>query len=698
MSRKAGIAGVAAVACLLCVWAVWRANRGAEDRPGPRHVLLITLDTTRADRMGFLGYRAGDQSPTPNLDALAAESVVYPEAFAAVPLTLPSHATILTGLEPFEHGVRENSGFALVPPDQRDFRTAAELLREAGFRGAAFLSGETLDARYGLSVGFDRYEDLSAANRLGVAALDDRDAAATTELALGWIEDRPERSFTWVHYFDPHQPLVHHGPDSDRMLAAGATLYEGEIAWMDRQIGRLLQACRARGEWDDTLVIVVGDHGEGLGEHDEETHGLLVHDATIRVPFLVKYPRGRRPDARPASTLDVFPTLEDLLGRTPTPGRGASLLREAPAGRGHYAESVYSWRQFGWAPLRSVRVGDWKLIAEGDERRLYDWRRDPGELEDRAAARPDLVASLGDELRRLRAEAPPRIRGEARRSGPGHVHGGYFESASDDIPAEPRPDQEASLPRPSERMGVYRALDLLRLELDRVRSREGGERVAALITARGLLERLDERAREDNPAAVFWRARARLILAGLDDEDGWPAEFRREVLTRSIAGFGAYQALRPRDGRAFDQANLARLELHRFGGGEAPLREIEESVRAQEGLGLAGARASPSARAPAPRSGTSARPSRTRTGPCARSRETPPGAVSSPICAPGGDRADRDPPAARSFPPREVLSCRVGQQIPVSSPATRTGGARTRSPAPPSGARSDVPSLTVPCA
>jgi arylsulfatase A-like enzyme len=588
--------GVFAAACLVSFLLAGCGSEPEAERasPGPAHILLITLDTTRWDRMGFAGYRAGGEegiSPTPELDRIAEEATVFPEAFAAVPLTLPSHVSILTGLEPIQHGVRENSGFALVPKEQRRFDTLPELLRDAGYETAAFLSGATLDARFGLNAGFEAYRDLSEAEERGGAALEDRDALATTELALEWWKAKPKRSFCWVHYFDPHQPFVHHGRMSDELLQAGATLYEGEIAFMDAQIGRLREAWKE--VWDETLVIVVADHGEGLGDHDEETHGLLVHDATTRVPLLVKYPRSQKaPRARTASTLDLFPTVTQLCSlasRQDQALRGRAFAL-APEPRDHYAESIYSWRQFGWAPLRSLRRGDYKLVVEGAARRLFHWREDPAELRDLAAEMPTKVAELEAALRELRREATG-LAGDSRRAeGVHHSHGGgYFGSVDVDLPVEPAPREEAGLALPSERMALYRALDRLRLQLDRMRSRQGGEQVAAFIDAAAMLEFVEKRARPDNPAARFWIGRARLLLATFAGDGAWPRDFRVTALAQAVRDFERYQKLRRGDARAFDQANLARIESYELKADPALLAAIERSVQTQIGLGLDGA-------------------------------------------------------------------------------------------------------------
>jgi arylsulfatase A-like enzyme/predicted Zn-dependent protease len=364
-------------------------------------VLLITLDTTRADRIGAYGARDVE---TPALDALAAGGVIFGQAWAVAPITAPSHATLFTGLYPPRHGVRDNAVHYLA--DERS--TVAEHLAAAGFRTAAFVSAMVLERRFGFDQGFEVYDDDLAASgaRRQSRMMIERPADVTVARALEWLDDLgdDERYFLWVHLFDPHAPYAPPPPWADRFADR---LYDGEVAAMDDAIGRLLRHPRAAAP--DTLVVAVGDHGESLGEHGEQTHGFLVYEATLRVPWIMRLPRGPaglRIDI-PVSQVDLVPTLLEALAVPLEVGRdeaieGRSLLpllsgaRDVPA-RTLFAESEAPFLSYGWSPLRAARRGAIKLV-DAPTVELYDLDRDPGELEDLAAARPGDVDRLAGEL------------------------------------------------------------------------------------------------------------------------------------------------------------------------------------------------------------------------------------------------------------------------------------------------------------
>ncbi|HMB55487.1 MAG TPA: sulfatase, partial [Thermoanaerobaculia bacterium] len=238
-------------------------------------VLLITLDTTRADRLGAYG---SSSARTPTLDNLAAAGTLFENAYAVAPLTLPAHASMLTGAYPPEHGVRNNGIHALA----EEWTTLPEILAADGVRTAAVVAATVLDRRYGLAQGFEHYDDELRAERTSAAAVD-RPAGAVTDAARRWLDGvgSDERFFLWVHYFDPHAPYA--PPEGYRDLGEP---YDGEIAYMDAEIGRLLEHRRLAGD-ERLTVIVVGDHGESLGEHGELTHGMLVYDSTLRIPWIV---------------------------------------------------------------------------------------------------------------------------------------------------------------------------------------------------------------------------------------------------------------------------------------------------------------------------------------------------------------------------------------------------------------------------
>ncbi len=364
----------------------------APSPPGARHLVLVTIDTLRADRVGVYGGAVA----TPRLDRIAREGAWAAEASAHVPLTRPSHVSLFTGRLPAETGVRDNISPAVVP----DTPLLAEILKRAGFQSAAFVSSVVLEASSGLNRGFDTYsasfegtgdaQFLSSLQRRGDLTVAD---------AIAWLEERRRdtpaaRLHLWLHLYEPHDPYEPPEPYATRYAGR---LYDGEVAYTDELVGRLDDAVARLGLRDETLLLVTSDHGEGLGEHGEALHGFFAYQTTLRVPLLVRGP-GVRAGTRLTSTarlVDVFPTVLDLLG-LPAPEQprlsGASLataLRgEAPAAEPvTYAESLVPLLHFGWSDLRVVREGRWKYI-QAPRSELFDLESDPGERTNLAATQP----------------------------------------------------------------------------------------------------------------------------------------------------------------------------------------------------------------------------------------------------------------------------------------------------------------------
>jgi len=393
------IAGAGAGAALVWVWS-GRAPAPLLERTADQNVLLVTIDTLRADALGSYGGPAA----TPNLDRLAGAGVRFEFAHAHAVVTLPSHASILTGLYPFEHGIHDNSGYRL--PD--DSRTLATMLRAEGFATGAFVAAFPLDSQFGLDTGFDVYDD-----RFGHAegpsdfTIAERPAEAVVAVARAWIESQSGPWFAWVHLFDPH--AVYRPPPPFDARYAGSP-YHGEVAYTDHALGPLL-ATAADGE-RPTFVVVTSDHGEGLGEHGERTHGLFAYEATLRVPLIlaqVGSSSSAPPDdgivsAEPARHVDIAPSILDALSLAAPGLPGRSLLEPAPGGAGSeplsYFEALSASLNRGWAPLRGVLAGRDKYIdlplAE-----LYDLQADPAEADNLAAgraARARELAALLDDL------------------------------------------------------------------------------------------------------------------------------------------------------------------------------------------------------------------------------------------------------------------------------------------------------------
>jgi choline-sulfatase len=382
----------AALAAAACV-AVGCARASPPPAARPSSVLLVTIDTLRADRLGCYGDR---EARTPALDALAREGVLFEAAFTHVPITLPAHATLFTGLLPPAHGVRGNGAFALPPGPP----TLAEALKARGLRTGAFVGGFPLARRFGLARGFDHYDDAMSRAPGVHYEFAERPAAAVVQSALAWLAGQAGDVFLWVHVFDPHAPYdpppAHRGPDP----------YRGEIAAVDESLRNLLQA------WDrrpgGSVVAVTADHGEAFGEHGEESHSLFVYDTTLRVPLILKapgLPAGGRVTAA-AGLVDVPATILDLVG-APAALPGASLrpLAESPgaAGRAVYAETLAPRLDFGWSDLRSWREGGFKYIR-APRPELYELSSDPAESRDLSSARPEVMARMEAALARAVAE------------------------------------------------------------------------------------------------------------------------------------------------------------------------------------------------------------------------------------------------------------------------------------------------------
>jgi choline-sulfatase len=392
------LAAVAGFVVLAAVLAYVR-TRPAETPP---NVLLITIDTLRWDHVGCYGDH---EAATPALDALAARGVRFPLAVAHVPLTLPSHASILTGLTPLRHGVRNNADSALGTT----MRTLAEQFRDAGFDTAAFVSGFPVHSRFGLARGFAVYDDrFPRGDDPARPPYIERRGDQTVAAAVAWLDRRPRGAppfFLWLHLFDPHAPYDPPEPFRSRFSAHP---YDGEVAFADQQVGVLFDRLKQAGLLDRTLVLATADHGEGLGEHAEPTHGLFIYDSTIRVPFVLAgpgVPAGRTPTTL-ARGIDVAPTLLDLARVAALPGVDGRSLQPAwsrPGARDEpaYVESLFARLSFGWAPLHGWREGQ-VLFIDAPRPELYDAAVDPTETHDLAPARP---AEAGRYQRLVRAAA-----------------------------------------------------------------------------------------------------------------------------------------------------------------------------------------------------------------------------------------------------------------------------------------------------
>jgi len=376
----------------------WGASGGVGHAPPepkvPRarfNLLLVTIDTLRADRLGCYG---SSRARTPTIDGLARTGFLFSEAFAQTTTTLPSHANILLGVSPLVHGVHDNANFTVGP----DRPTLAGHLKKAGYATAAVVGAYPLDSRFGLTSGFDLYDDDYGRQRFEEATYVERRADAVVGRALDWLRGRTAAWFLWVHLFDPHAPYE---PPEPFKSEYEDDPYDGEVAYADDTLGKLLGELERSGQAGRTLIVLTGDHGESLGDHGESTHGFFAYNGTLRVPLIISVPgagSGRR--SQLVSHIDVFPTVCDLLDVDKPPFlQGISLVplmegKNVPP-RALYFESLYPYYSRGWAPLTGFIQGNEKFI-ESPIPELYDIVRDPGETDNRAEA-----AKLGEYRRRL---------------------------------------------------------------------------------------------------------------------------------------------------------------------------------------------------------------------------------------------------------------------------------------------------------
>ncbi|HEX6624268.1 MAG TPA: sulfatase, partial [Pyrinomonadaceae bacterium] len=345
----------AALAALLALASCGRFGGTAPSKTTP--VILISIDTLRSDRLPMYGY---DRVSTPNLDALRGDAILYERAYSHCPLTLPSHSSMFTGLLPSEHGVRDNTGYRL----EQSTPTLAELLKKNGYATAAAVSAFVLRRESGIARGFDFYDDDVEAlgQRAGIGQVQ-RDGRATVEAAKKWLEGKTGNPFfLFVHMYEPHTPYTPPEPFNSQYKDK----YDGEIAYADAVVGELIADLKARDVYDDAMIILLSDHGEGLNDHGEEEHGVFLYREAIQVPLLVKLPKSAHKGksvAAPVQLIDVFST---ILAQTTTPGStrnttARSLLTflsggdndDAPA-RPIYSETYYPRLHFGWSDLHSL--------------------------------------------------------------------------------------------------------------------------------------------------------------------------------------------------------------------------------------------------------------------------------------------------------------------------------------------------------
>ena len=376
----------------------------AVKRPARVNVILITVDTVRADHLGCYGAR---QVMTPTVDGLAHDGVVFERAIAQVPLTWPSHAVILTGTYPFQNGVQDFTGQPLAPR----FRSVAQSFKQNGYATGAVVSSFVLDRSWGLARGFDHYDDSFSAESFATKeiGLVDRRASESVDRALEWLRKTPGGPFfLWLHLYDPHSP---YDPPEPYRTDYHDHPYDGEIAYADHELGRLIEFLKQRHLYDSALIVFLSDHGESLGEHGEDEHGFFVYDSTVHIPLIVKPPAGSgiRPGrvTAPVEAIAVAPTMLSLARVKDTIGKQFSSpgLFERNEERAAYSETFYPFSSFGWSPLHALQTNRYHYI-DAPEPELYDLQADPAESHNLAAEQKATVDVLRHNLQDLLRQNP----------------------------------------------------------------------------------------------------------------------------------------------------------------------------------------------------------------------------------------------------------------------------------------------------
>ena len=515
MNRRPLLFAVLGIAALV-------AGCGARREPG-LNVLLVTLDTTRADHFGYAGY---EDAQTPRLDAFARDRAVrFDNAISAIPLTLPSHTTIMTGTYPVHHGVHDNDGFVV----DDGVTTLAEILGDAGYSTGAVVASFPLDSQFNLDQGFDDYnddyrqdwtDDEIGARTVFAFGFIERKADQVSEAAQRWLDEHgDERFFLWAHYFDPHQ--AYEPPSPYDSLFASA-LYDGEIAFMDEGFGTLLDALDAKGLLDTTIIVVVGDHGESLDQHGEPTHAAYIYDTTVRIPLLIAAPGSQQATGesvkRQVRTIDIAPTILDLLGLpVHADMQGSSLvseLRDPESGpeRPALMETHFSHYHYQWAPLRGLRTDRWKYVL-APKRELYDLADDPGEVHNLVRAQPEIAADLDRQLdEQFRQHSWPDLARSVETITDSSVLAklealGYATGGGETVRTAPYPSREelAEMPNPRDQSLVLRFINSSREML-----RQGQFTKALEVAQKGLA--IDS----DNPRLFVLAARAELSMGNIE--------------------------------------------------------------------------------------------------------------------------------------------------------------------------------------
>lgn len=558
ISRLIGAVLLLTGAALLVTW--YLQSRAPH---GPRNIVLVTLDTTRPDALGVYSKTG---ALTPVLNQWAAQGQVFDQAYSHAPITLPSHSSILTGLTPPQHGVRNNIAYSL----DASHRSLPALLKAQGYATAAFVSSIILDSRFGLDQGFDVYDD----NIVHYApktekAIVTRRASTTLDAALAWLNQHQTQSpeqpfFSWIHLYDAHSP---YDPPLPFKQAYADAPYHGEVAYMDQQLGRLAQFLSEQGLASDTLVIVTADHGESFGEHGESTHGFFCYSATTHVPLILSLPLYGQPGKRyeyRVQSIDLVPSILGALGMEVPPELQGRMLND-PQPRAVFSEAIIPQEDFYLAPVHSLKDARYAFYYSSDLE-LYDLEQDPGETHNLALAEPDLTQRYVDKMEQLLDTAGASKPASGRVAvdqatidmlrSLGYIADGGSANAAHGDPF--------ALPSPLKSVGIYRRLQTLRQMED--------------VYPFKMIDGLRLLVKEDAKQIILHRELGRLLVLGGNEAEG--IEHLRNAVD-----------LQPADPRLHTFLGLG---YHQFGRFDDSVREYEvalelnpEHTIARYNLGLA---------------------------------------------------------------------------------------------------------------
>ena len=549
------------------------------------NLLLISLDTLRADRLGAYGY---DAAQTPYLDGLAERGLRFTRATTVAALTLPAHSSLMTGTFPAFHGVRDNGGFYLG----EEARTLAETLSGAGYRTGGFVGAFVLDSRWGIAQGFDRFfDDFDLSKYQQAPGMDaiQRPGSEVVDRALEWLRALGGREseapfFAWVHLYDPHTPYEAPEPFRSRFPATASGAYDAEIAATDAEIGRLLDALANDGRLENTLVVAVADHGEMLGEHGEVTHGFFIYDAAVRVPLIIAGPGIPAAEVHDQVRLvDVMPTVLARLGiEVPADVQGVDLM---PLARGEslglyaHSESWYPRYHYGWSELQSIQDGRYKLIR-APRPELYDLQNDPRELDNLAGRQAERVRDLERRLARLLRD----VTSEAAERGPQPIDSetaarlealGYLGSAT----SRRRDDDDRPRGDPKDKIGLYNLMKqatsasaLGRPDEALAKIRQALAEDPEIVEAHMLLGNFLRKENRWEEALEAYKAA--LALDPEHDEALYTlalAYKETERLDEALAGFERAADLDPKNGKVIWQVADVHMRQGRFAEAEAGL-------------------------------------------------------------------------------------------------------------------------------